>query len=146
MKKVLLTSTALVMTAGVAAAEMTMSASAKLTYGNFGTGDYRKGYTAPNAGGFAVNATTGAIAGTAGTYTTGGAATKGTSNIAALNDADLTKGETAYNSGQQLAQMFPWVMEIFATKGIFTGARKLAQRKIDDVLMSSIDDMLTIFL
>jgi len=38
MKKVLLTSTALVMTAGVAAADMTMSASAKLTYGNFGTG------------------------------------------------------------------------------------------------------------
>jgi outer membrane protein OmpU len=38
MKKVLLTSTALVMTAGVAAADMTMSASATLTYGNFGTG------------------------------------------------------------------------------------------------------------
>jgi outer membrane protein OmpU len=38
MKKVLLTSTALVMTAGVAAAEMSMSASATLTYGNFGTG------------------------------------------------------------------------------------------------------------
>jgi len=38
MKKVLLTSTALVMTAGVAAAEMSMSASAELTYGNFGTG------------------------------------------------------------------------------------------------------------
>ena len=38
MKKVLLTSTALVMTAGVAAAEMSMSASAKLSYGNFGTG------------------------------------------------------------------------------------------------------------
>ena len=41
MKKVLLTSTALVMTAGIAAAEMSMSASAKLTYGNFGTGTYR---------------------------------------------------------------------------------------------------------
>ena len=39
MKKVLLTSTALVMTAGIAAAEMSMSAGAKLTYGNFGTGD-----------------------------------------------------------------------------------------------------------
>jgi outer membrane protein OmpU len=41
MKKVLLTSTALVMTAGVAAAEMSMTAGAKLTYGNFGTGDFR---------------------------------------------------------------------------------------------------------
>ena len=100
MKKVLLTSTALVMTAGVAAAEMTMSASAKLTYGNFGTGDYRSGYTAPNAGGFAVNATTGAIAGTAGTYTTGGAGAAGTSNIAALSAADLTKGETAYDAAE----------------------------------------------
>ena len=39
MKKVLLTSTALVMTAGVAAADMTMSASASLTYGNFGEGN-----------------------------------------------------------------------------------------------------------
>ncbi len=38
MKKVLLTSTALVMTAGVAAAEPTISASASLSYGNFGTG------------------------------------------------------------------------------------------------------------
>ena len=88
------------MTAGVAAAEMTMSASAKLTYGNFGTGDYRSGYTAPNAGGFAVNATTGAIAGTAGTYTTGGAGAAGTSNIAALSAADLTKGETAYDAAE----------------------------------------------
>ena len=43
MKKVLLTSTALVMTAGVAAAEMSMSAGAQLTYGNFGTGDWRSG-------------------------------------------------------------------------------------------------------
>jgi outer membrane protein OmpU len=43
MKKVLLTSTALVMTAGVAAAEMSMTAGAKLTYGNFGTGDFRSG-------------------------------------------------------------------------------------------------------
>ena len=53
MKKVLLTSTALVMTAGVAAAEMSMSAGAKLTYGNFGTGDFRSngaaGATAPDA-------------------------------------------------------------------------------------------------
>ena len=48
MKKVLLTSTALVMTAGVAAAEMSMSASAKLTYGNFGTGHNRAGETATN--------------------------------------------------------------------------------------------------
>ena len=39
--------------------------------------------------------------------------------------------------------MFPWVAEIFLTKGVFTGAKKLAQRKIDDVLMSSIDDMFT---
>jgi len=53
MKKVLLTSTALVMTAGIAAAEMSMSASAKLTYGNFGTGDFRSSgvaaATAPDA-------------------------------------------------------------------------------------------------
>ena len=53
MKKVLLTSTALVMTAGIASAEMSMSASAKLTYGNFGTGDFRSngaaGATAPDA-------------------------------------------------------------------------------------------------
>jgi outer membrane protein OmpU len=52
MKKVLLTSTALVMTAGVAAAEMTMTAGAELTYGNFGTGDFRSngaaGATAPD--------------------------------------------------------------------------------------------------
>ena len=49
MKKVLLTSTALVMTAGIAAAEMSMSASAKLTYGNFGTGHSRAGDAAVNA-------------------------------------------------------------------------------------------------
>jgi len=49
MKKVLLTSTALVMTAGVAAAEMTMTAGAELTYGNFGTGDYRAGTAAGTA-------------------------------------------------------------------------------------------------
>jgi outer membrane protein OmpU len=49
MKKVLLTSTALVMTAGVAAAEMSMSAGATLTYGNFGTGHSRAGDAAVNA-------------------------------------------------------------------------------------------------
>ena len=49
MKKVLLTSTALVMTAGIAAAEMSMSASAKLTYGNFGTGHSRAGDANVNA-------------------------------------------------------------------------------------------------
>jgi outer membrane protein OmpU len=49
MKKVLLTSTALVMTAGVAAAEMSMSAGASLVYGNFGTGHSRAGDTAVNA-------------------------------------------------------------------------------------------------
>ena len=49
MKKVLLTSTALVMTAGVAAAEMSMTAGAKLTYGNFGTGHSRAGDAAANA-------------------------------------------------------------------------------------------------
>ena len=72
MKKVLLTSTALVMTAGVAAAEMTMSASAKLTYGNFGTGDHRSGYSAPHAGytnGGAVSLATGAYVKTADAYT-----------------------------------------------------------------------------
>ena len=50
MKKVLLTSTALVMTAGVAAAEMSMSAGATLTYGNFGTGDWRSGDADRTAG------------------------------------------------------------------------------------------------
>ena len=64
-------------------------------------------------------------------------------NLSDNKFAELTKGQTAYNSGQQLAQMFPWVAEIFLTKGVFTGAKKLAQRKIDDVLMSSIDDMFT---
>jgi outer membrane protein OmpU len=54
MKKVLLTSTALVMTAGVAAAEMSMSASAKLTYGNFGTGNYRAGEAAGTAAAVAL--------------------------------------------------------------------------------------------
>ena len=53
MKKVLLTSTALVMTAGIAAAEMSMSAGATLEYGNFGTGTFRSdgaaGATAPDA-------------------------------------------------------------------------------------------------
>ena len=49
MKKVLLTSTALVMTAGVAAAEMSMTGSAKLVYGNFGTGHSRAGDAAVNA-------------------------------------------------------------------------------------------------
>jgi outer membrane protein OmpU len=38
MKKVLLSSTALVFAAGVASAEMSMSGSAELVYGNFGTG------------------------------------------------------------------------------------------------------------
>ena len=37
MKKVLLTTTALVMTAGVSSADVTMSGSAELTYGNWGT-------------------------------------------------------------------------------------------------------------
>ena len=99
MKKVLLTSTALVMTAGVAAAEMTMSASAKLTYGNFGTGNYRAGYTSPNAG-FATTATaaTGAIAAVAQTYTDAGGNPAGTSNVAAFNTADLTAAETAHDA------------------------------------------------
>ena len=68
MKKVLLTSTALVMTAGVAAAEMTMSASASLSYGNFGTGNYRSGYSAPVTGNFALNVATGAITKTAAAF------------------------------------------------------------------------------
>ena len=99
MKKVLLTSTALVMTAGVAAAEMTMSASAKLTYGNFGTGNYRAGYSAPVVpNSYAINAATGAVTTTAATYTTGGAGAAGTSNVTALSTADLTKGETAHDA------------------------------------------------
>jgi len=51
MKKVLLTSTALVMTAGVAAAEMSMSAGASLVYGNFGTGHSRAGDAGDNTAG-----------------------------------------------------------------------------------------------
>jgi hypothetical protein len=87
MKKVLLTSTALVMTAGVAAAEMTMSASAKLSYGNFGTGDHRSGHVSPAAPMVAASAAQSAafgvdrVAGTA-TYTdTGVAGAAGATNL-----------------------------------------------------------------
>ena len=103
MKKVLLTSTALVMTAGVVSAEMTMSASASLSYGNFGTGNYRSGYTAPVAAGHAINVNTGAIAPNASTYTDAGAGLAGTSNVqdgagaAAFSNADLTAAETAHD-------------------------------------------------
>ena len=52
MKKVLLSSTALVFAAGVASAEMSMSGSAEIVYGNFGTG------TAPGAANAAYSAGT----------------------------------------------------------------------------------------
>ena len=47
---------------------------------------------------------------------------------------ELTKGETAYNSGQGLAKMFPWVAEIAATRGVFTGVKKVVKDKLDRVL------------
>jgi outer membrane protein OmpU len=97
MKKVLLTSTALVMVAGAAAAEMTMSASAKLSYGNFGTGDYRSGYSAPNDGAFALDAATGTIS--AGAATFDGSA--GTSNV--LTGDDLTAAAAAYTTAMAVA-------------------------------------------
>ena len=91
MKKVLLTSTALVMTAGVAAAEMTMSASATLTYGNFGTGNFRSGYTVPTAGEVAANpGVAAAIPGAA--YTAATALTNAQGDFTA---ADLTAGTAA---------------------------------------------------
>ncbi len=91
MKKVLLTSTALVMTAGVAAAEMTMSASAKLTYGNFGTGNYRSGYSAPTLGeAAAVPGVSAAIPGAAYTHVTALANAE-----ADFSAADLTAGTEA---------------------------------------------------
>ena len=91
MKKVLLTSTALVMTAGVAAAEMTMSASATLTYGNFGTGNFRSGYTVPTAAeAAAVPGVSAAIPGAA--YTAATALTNAQGDFTA---ADLTAGTAA---------------------------------------------------
>jgi outer membrane protein OmpU len=46
MKNVLLATTAIALTAGYAAADVSYSASAKLAYGNFGTGDFTSGGTA----------------------------------------------------------------------------------------------------
>ena len=116
MKKVLLTSTALVMTAGVAAAEMTMSASAKLTYGNFGTGDHRKGYSAPHAGytnGGAVSLATGAYVKTADAYTDSTVTSVGASNLRTYNAAgaatdpfsvaDYTAAEAAHDAAYAAA-------------------------------------------
>jgi len=93
MKKVLLTSTALVMTAGVAAAEMTMSASASLTYGNFGTGNYRAGYTVPLNGTTAGGAAA-AIPGVAHTSATADATIGGAANVS-YTAADQTAGNNA---------------------------------------------------
>lgn len=45
MKHILLATTALAMSAGAAAADVTTSATATLSYGNFGTGTYRAGIT-----------------------------------------------------------------------------------------------------
>jgi len=53
---------------------------------------------------------------------------------------ELTKGETAYNSGQGLAKMFPWVAEIAATRGVFTGVKKVVKDKLDRVLKEGIYD------
>jgi len=89
MKKVLLTSTALVMTAGVAAAEMTMTATAKLSYGNFGTGDHRSGYSVPLNGNVAAGAAA-AVVGTAHTAATALANADGD-----FSAADLAAGTTA---------------------------------------------------
>ena len=59
MKKVLLSSTALVFAAGVASAEMSMSGSAEIVYGNFGTGDFRStGAPGADAGDAAYSAGT----------------------------------------------------------------------------------------
>jgi len=91
MKKVLLTSTALVMTAGVAAAEMNMTASAKLTYGNFGTGNYRAGYSQP-LNGTTVGGAAAAIPGIAYTSTTADATIAGDGTYTA---ADQTAGNEA---------------------------------------------------
>ena len=83
------------MVAGAAAAEMTMSASAKLSYGNFGTGDYRSGYSAPTPGTF----TEGATGYTADAATYDGSA--GTSNT--LTGDDLTAADTAYAAAMAVA-------------------------------------------
>ena len=48
MKKILLTTTAIALTAGYAAAEVSVSGSAKLVYGNFGTGDWSNTATSDN--------------------------------------------------------------------------------------------------
>ena len=50
MKHILLATTTLAMTAGVAAADISTSASAKLSYGNFGDDHLRAGETAPSSG------------------------------------------------------------------------------------------------
>jgi len=94
MKKVLLTSTALVMTAGVAAAEMTMSASASLTYGNFGTGNYRSGYSDTLNGTAAATAGAAAVPGIAHTSATADA-TIGGAAASSYTAADQTAGNNA---------------------------------------------------
>jgi len=53
---------------------------------------------------------------------------------------ELTKGETAYNSGQALAAMFPWVAEIYLTRGVFTGAKKVVKDKLERTLKEGIYD------
>ena len=54
MKNILLATTAIALTAGYAAADVSYSASAKLAYGNFGTGDFSNGgsATAPSTYGY----------------------------------------------------------------------------------------------
>jgi len=94
MKKVLLTSTALVMSAGVAAAEMTMSASAKLTYGNFGTGNFRAGYAHPLNGTAAGTAAAAPVPGIAHTSTTADATIGGAAAVS-YTTADQTAGNNA---------------------------------------------------
>ena len=53
---------------------------------------------------------------------------------------ELTKGETAYNSGKMLAEMFPWVAEIYLTRGVFTGAKKVVKDKLERTLKEGIYD------
>ena len=49
MKNILLATTAIALTAGYAAADVSYSASAKLSYGNFGEGDFSNGGSATAA-------------------------------------------------------------------------------------------------
>jgi outer membrane protein OmpU len=96
MKKVLLTSTALVMTAGVAAAEMSMTGSAKLVYGNFGTGDFRSGGA---AGASADDATWGSEADLNVAGSGGGGTLSYSASLEVDEAGDPTAGPVTISSG-----------------------------------------------